>query len=252
MPRPNMYQSLHTSVIAGGQPFEVQIRTAEMHRIAEEGIAAHWKYKDGKLVADDREDQRVSWLRHLVEWQQEMKDPADFLSTLENRSLSGRGLHLHAERQGHHAAARRDAGRFRLRHSHRSRPHLCRREDQRPHDAAEDEAEEWRHRRNRDAARPQAQPRLAVVRQDLARSQQDPALAHRAGKRKGDRTRAKDAREGSAQVQEELRKTCSTARSCKRCLSEYGSSKVEDLLSAIGYGKISAKQILVASVARTG
>src|SRR5437773_406595 len=82
MPRPNMYQSLHTSVIAGGQPFEVQIRTAEMHQIAEEGIAAHWKYKDGKLVADDREDQRVSWLRHLVEWQQEMKDPADFLSTL--------------------------------------------------------------------------------------------------------------------------------------------------------------------------
>ncbi|HEX4997584.1 MAG TPA: bifunctional (p)ppGpp synthetase/guanosine-3',5'-bis(diphosphate) 3'-pyrophosphohydrolase, partial [Terriglobia bacterium] len=82
MPRPNGYQSLHTSVIADGQPFEVQIRTAEMHRIAEEGIAAHWKYKDGKLVVDDREDQRITWLRHLVEWQQEMKDPADFLSTL--------------------------------------------------------------------------------------------------------------------------------------------------------------------------
>ena len=82
MPRPNGYQSLHTSVIAGGQPFEVQIRTAEMHRIAEEGIAAHWKYKDGKLVADSKEDERISWLRHLVEWQQEMKDPADFMSTL--------------------------------------------------------------------------------------------------------------------------------------------------------------------------
>ena len=82
MPRPNGYQSLHTSVIAGGQPFEVQIRTAEMHRIAEEGIAAHWKYKDGKLVADNREDERVSWLRHLVEWQQEMKDSGDFMSTL--------------------------------------------------------------------------------------------------------------------------------------------------------------------------
>ncbi len=82
MPRPNMYQSLHTSVIAHGQPFEIQIRTEEMHRVAEEGIAAHWKYKDGKLVADDREDQRVSWLRHLVEWQQEMKDPTDFLNTL--------------------------------------------------------------------------------------------------------------------------------------------------------------------------
>src|SRR5207237_2532852 len=69
-------------VIAGSQSFEVQIRTSEMHRIAEEGIAAHWKYKDGKLVADNREDERITWLRHLVEWQQEMKDPADFLSTL--------------------------------------------------------------------------------------------------------------------------------------------------------------------------
>jgi GTP pyrophosphokinase len=65
LPRPNGYQSLHTSVIAGGQPFEVQIRTSEMHRIAEEGIAAHWKYKGGKLVADSKEDERVSWLRHL-------------------------------------------------------------------------------------------------------------------------------------------------------------------------------------------
>src|ERR1051325_6678145 len=64
MPRQNMYQSLHTSVIPSGQAFEVQIRTAEMHRIAEEGIAAHWKYKDGKLVAD-REDERITWLRHL-------------------------------------------------------------------------------------------------------------------------------------------------------------------------------------------
>src|SRR3954463_15168085 len=82
MPRQNMYQSLHTSVMAEGQSFEVQIRTSEMHRIAEEGIAAHWKYKDGKLVADNREDERITWLRHLVEWQQEMKDPADFLSTL--------------------------------------------------------------------------------------------------------------------------------------------------------------------------
>ena len=96
MPRPNMYQSLHTSVIAKGQPFEVQIRTAEMHRVAEEGIAAHWKYKDGKLVADNREDQRVSWLRHLVEWQQEMKDPTDFLSTAQGGSLSGGGVHIHS------------------------------------------------------------------------------------------------------------------------------------------------------------
>jgi GTP pyrophosphokinase len=82
IPRPNMYQSLHTSVIGPhGQPFEVQIRTVEMHRIAEEGIAAHWKYKTGGGL-DEKDDQRFLWLRHLVEWQQEMQDPSDFLSTL--------------------------------------------------------------------------------------------------------------------------------------------------------------------------
>jgi GTP pyrophosphokinase len=82
IPRPNLYQSLHTSVIGPhGQPFEVQIRTEEMHRIAEEGIAAHWKYKDGNPL-EPKDEERFAWLRHLVEWQQEMGDPGEFLSTL--------------------------------------------------------------------------------------------------------------------------------------------------------------------------
>src|SRR3989441_4426270 len=82
IPRPNLYQSLHTSVIGPhGQPFEVQIRTEEMHRTAEEGIAAHWKYKDGRRLAQ-QDEERFAWLRQLVEWQQEMRDPGDFLSTL--------------------------------------------------------------------------------------------------------------------------------------------------------------------------
>jgi len=82
IPRPNLYQSLHTSVIGPhGQPFEVQIRTEEMHRIAEEGIAAHWKYKDGRPLRQ-QDEERFAWLRHLVEWQQEMRDPGEFLSTL--------------------------------------------------------------------------------------------------------------------------------------------------------------------------
>ena len=82
IPRPNLYQSLHTSVIGPhGQPFEVQIRTEEMHRIAEEGIAAHWKYKDGHPLTQ-QDEERFAWLRHLVEWQQEMRDPGEFLSTL--------------------------------------------------------------------------------------------------------------------------------------------------------------------------
>jgi GTP diphosphokinase / guanosine-3',5'-bis(diphosphate) 3'-diphosphatase len=81
MPRPNLYQSLHTSVIAeNGTPFEVQIRTDEMHKMAEEGIAAHWKYKDGPVSAKD--EQRLSWLRQVVEWQREISDPSEFLSTL--------------------------------------------------------------------------------------------------------------------------------------------------------------------------
>src|SRR5882672_4260811 len=81
MPRPNLYQSLHTTVIHGGQPFEVQIRTQEMHRIAEEGVAAHWKYKDGKPASGD-DDQRIIWMRQLIEWSQELQEPGEFLNTL--------------------------------------------------------------------------------------------------------------------------------------------------------------------------
>src|SRR5579864_3009362 len=80
MPRPNLYQSLHTTVIHSGQPFEIQIRTQDMHRIAEEGVAAHWKYKDGKPAQDD--DQRITWMRQLIEWSQELEEPGEFLSTL--------------------------------------------------------------------------------------------------------------------------------------------------------------------------
>ncbi len=80
MPRPNLYQSLHTSVIGpGGVTFEIQIRTEEMHRIAEEGIAAHWKYKEGSK-GPGTDDQRIAWLRQLVEWQRDMSDSGEFLS----------------------------------------------------------------------------------------------------------------------------------------------------------------------------
>ncbi len=82
MPRPNMYQSLHTSVVTNeGQRFEVQIRTEEMHRMAEEGICAHWKYKEGRS-GPEVADTRMAWVRRLVEWQREVRDSTDFLSTL--------------------------------------------------------------------------------------------------------------------------------------------------------------------------
>ena len=190
IPRPNLYQSLHTSVVGPhGQHFEVQIRTEEMHRIAEEGIAAHWKYKEGQK-GPAADDQRIAWLRHLVEWQRDMQDPGEFMSTLKVDLYPEESLRLHAARQGDRAAARRHADRFRLRHSLRCRQHLRRRQGQRPHRAAALHAAQRRHRRDHDAARPPAEQGLAGVRQDLARAQQDQARHQRQRAREGDRDRS--------------------------------------------------------------
>ncbi|MDD6707669.1 MAG: bifunctional (p)ppGpp synthetase/guanosine-3',5'-bis(diphosphate) 3'-pyrophosphohydrolase [Eubacterium pyruvativorans] len=84
MPKPNMYQSLHTTVLGeNGVPFEIQIRTFEMHRVAEYGIAAHWKYKTGDTSGGaDRDDMKLAWLRQTLEWQKDLKDPNEFMETL--------------------------------------------------------------------------------------------------------------------------------------------------------------------------
>ena len=89
MPKPNMYQSLHTSLIGPtGQPFEIQIRTYDMHRTAEYGIAAHWKYKEAsngnKNVEKNQEEEKLSWLRQILEWQKDMSDNREFLSLLKS------------------------------------------------------------------------------------------------------------------------------------------------------------------------
>lgn len=82
-PKPNMYQSLHTTLIGkGGEPFEVQIRTWDMHRTAEYGIAAHWRYKEGINPKDKKFDEKLSWLRQILEWQQEVKDTNEFMESL--------------------------------------------------------------------------------------------------------------------------------------------------------------------------
>lgn len=82
MPKPNMYQSLHTTVVGeNGMPFEVQIRTYEMHRIAEYGIAAHWRYKEGKQAADGL-DNKLYWLRQILDWQNDMRDSEEFIKSL--------------------------------------------------------------------------------------------------------------------------------------------------------------------------
>jgi GTP diphosphokinase / guanosine-3',5'-bis(diphosphate) 3'-diphosphatase len=243
MPRPNMYQSLHTSVIAGGQPFEVQIRTAEMHQIAEEGIAAHWKYKDGKLVADDREDQRVSWLRHLVEWQQEMKDPADFLSTLK--------IDLYPEEvytftpKGKVVTLPRDATPVDFAYAiHTEVGHSC--------VGAKINARMTPLRtklRNGDIVEIITQPGhkpsrdwLSFVKTSRARNKIRHWLTQQESEKAielGRKMLEKEARKYKKNAKELL-----TSEQMLALLSEYGSSKVEDLLSAIGYGKVSAKQVI--------
>ena len=90
MPKPNMYQSLHTTLIGpGGRPFEIQIRTFEMHRTAEYGIAAHWKYKEasnngGTVNVSKQEEEKLSWLRQILEWQKDMSDGREFMSLLKS------------------------------------------------------------------------------------------------------------------------------------------------------------------------
>lgn len=82
MPKPNMYQSLHTTLIGPeGQPFEIQIRTWDMHRVAEVGIAAHWKYKEGHSESSEM-DSKLAWLRQLLDWQKDMRDAKEFMETL--------------------------------------------------------------------------------------------------------------------------------------------------------------------------
>ena len=93
MPKPNRYQSLHTTVIGdNGAPFEIQIRTHEMHRIAEYGIAAHWKYKEG--VSEDKDEGKLAWLRQTLEWQKDLNDPKEFMETLKLTCFQNQVLFL--------------------------------------------------------------------------------------------------------------------------------------------------------------
>src|SRR5437773_7612547 len=243
MPRPNMYQSLHTSVIASGQPFEAQIRTAEMHRIAEEGIAAHWKYKGGKLVANDREDERIAWLRHLVEWQQEMKDSADFLSTLK--------IDLYPEEvytftpKGKVITLPREATSVDFAYAiHSEVGHTCvgakinnrmtpLRTKLRNGDIIEIITQPG-HKPSRDW--------LTYVKTSRARNK----IRHWLTEQESE----KAIELGRKMLEKEARKYKQNAKELvesdrlQAILHDCGSAKVEDLLSAIGYGKVSAKHII--------
>jgi GTP diphosphokinase / guanosine-3',5'-bis(diphosphate) 3'-diphosphatase len=241
MPRPNFYQSLHTSVITeDGTPFELQIRSAEMHRMAEEGIAAHWKYKDGPVSA--RDEQRLAWLRQVVEWQQDVSDPAEFLSTLkidlypeEVYTFTPKGKVVVLPREstpidfaysvhtevGHSCVGAKVNGRMvPLRHRLHSG------------DIVEIVTQAG-HRPSRDW--------LAVVKSSRARNK----IKHWLNLHQ--RERAIEI--GRKLIEKEARKYRVALKEIKdeelrKIASDYGLGEGDDLLAAIGYGKYSARQVL--------
>ena len=241
MPRPNLYQSLHTTVIAeNGNAFEVQIRTEDMHRMAEEGIAAHWKYKDGPISAKD--EQRLSWLRQLVEWQRDISDPDEFLTTLkvdlypeEVYTFTPKGKVVSLPRDstpidfayavhtevGHACVGARVNGRMvPIRHKLRSGDIV-------------EIVTQTGHKPSRDW--------LSLVKSTRARQK----IRHWLNIHQ--RERAIEI--GEKLIEKEARKYRVTLKDIKtadyqRVASDMGLGKPDDLMAAIGYGKYSARQIL--------
>ena len=241
MPRPNLYQSLHTTVIAeNGNAFEVQIRTEDMHRMAEEGIAAHWKYKDGPISAKD--EQRLSWLRQLVEWQRDISDPDEFLTTLkvdlypeEVYTFTPKGKVVSLPRDstpidfayavhtevGHACVGARVNGRMvPIRHKLRSGDIV-------------EIVTQTGHKPSRDW--------LSLVKSTRARQK----IRHWLNIHQ--RERAIEI--GEKLIEKEARKYRVTLKDIKtadyqRVSSDMGLGKPDDLMAAIGYGKYSARQIL--------
>src|SRR5712664_1894720 len=239
--RPNLYQSLHTTVLHGGQPFEVQIRTQEMHRTAEEGVAAHWKYKSGKPGSED-DDQRITWMRQLIEWSQELQEPGEFLSTLkvdlapvEVYAFTPKGrvlelprgattvdfaYHVHTE-VGHQCVGARVNGQMvSLRHEIVSGD-VVEILTQKGHSPSRD----WLSFAKSSHAR-------SKIRQWINLQEREEATEM------GRRLLEKEAR----QFGRSLKKI--PEADLLQLASDYGLSKTEDLFAAVGFGKYSARQVL--------
>ena len=243
MPRPNGYQSLHTSVISErGLPFEVQIRTEEMHRRAEEGIAAHWKYKEGRVGAG-RDEQYFQWLRQLLEWQQEVRDPQEFLANLKIDLYPEEVYTFTPRGQVKVLPKGSTPGGLRLRGSHRRRPQVRRRSRERAHGAAPHPAQERRHRRGDDQPGPQAEPRLArFVATSRARNKIKHLIQSEEKERSvelGRKVFEKEARRFDLNPAKLLE-----SDKVQAAAEAFGAQRADDLLAQIGYGKVSARQVL--------
>jgi GTP diphosphokinase / guanosine-3',5'-bis(diphosphate) 3'-diphosphatase len=242
-PRPNGYQSLHTSVVSErGFPFEVQIRSMEMHGTAEEGIAAHWKYKEGRVGAG-RDEQYFVWLRQLLEWQQEVRDPQEFLQNLKI-DLYPEEVYIFTPK-GEVKALPRDASPVDFAYSiHTDVGHRCvgarvngkmvpLRTRLRNGDIVEIITTAG-HRPSRDwlnfvvPSRARNKIKHFIHAEEKARSLE-----------LGRRLFEKEARRFGVNM-----KSLTDAASMNRVLSEYGMQKADDLFAAIGYGKLPARSVL--------
>jgi len=242
IPRPNLYQSLHTSVIGPqGQPFEVQIRTEEMHRIAEEGIAAHWKYKEGRK-GPAVDDQRITWLRHLVEWQRDMQDPGEFMSTLKV-DLYPEEVYTFTPR-GRVIVLPRDATPIDFAYAiHSDVGNTC------VGAKVNGRIVTLRYTlRNGDIVEIMTQPNhlpskdwLSIVKTSRARNKIKHVI--------NTTERVKAIEIGEKYLEKEARRlgvqlSKITKAEFERVAGEYGYSKIEDLYAGLGYGKFSARQVL--------
>ena len=195
VPKNNLYQSLHTAVIASeGKPLEIQIRTHAMHQVSEVGIAAHWRYKEGSR--SDREyDAKLAWLRQLMDWQREVSDATEFVEGIKLDIFQDQVFVFTPQRRRQGPAGRLDAARLRLPDPHRRRPSLHRREGQQPARPARLPAQERRHRRDRhDQGRARPVARLAERRPDEPCPREDPGLVQAPGARREHRPRPRVAR----------------------------------------------------------
>jgi GTP diphosphokinase / guanosine-3',5'-bis(diphosphate) 3'-diphosphatase len=250
MPRPNGYQSLHTSVISDrGMPFEVQIRTADMHRTAEDGIAAHWKYKEGRIGAG-RDEQYFVWLRQLLEWQQEVRDPQEFLQNLKIE-LYPEEVYIFTPR-GEVKALPRDATPVDFAYAiHTDVGHRCvgarvngkmvpLRARLRNGDIVEIVTTQG-HKPSRDW--------LNFVVTSRARNKIKHFIHSEEKERSlelGRKLFDKEARRYGLNL-----KTLTEPETMARVLSEYGMGKADELFAALGYGKLSPKTVLAKFVPQT-
>ena len=176
-PKSNGYQSLHTTIFGPKQTlFEIQIRTREMHRTADYGIAAHWRYKEGGKERDDL-DRALHWFRQVLELQLDAETPDQFLEFLKLDLYQDEIFVFTPKGDVHPAAARGDAARLRVRRAHGGRPAHAGREGERPHRAAVARAEELGDGRDHHVADRAAEPRLARARAHRTRAAPHPAVA---------------------------------------------------------------------------